>query len=174
MTIAVPETTAVDVGKILTAMKTDLASHLPSLLGHVVVSRDPMHALELLVEAPNGFSAILNWDGETTAESRMNGVCESKFRIVLVSNTSLEDEQDNSIFQSDGTQRSVLGLVSAVLARALAWRFPAKLMHEETVSYIGCDPVSGPEGLPRAAYALRFSFYYPLVMPSTTVSLAVS
>lgn len=174
MTLAVPEAAAVDVGQILQAMKVDLAGYLPELKGNVVVARDPLHALDLLCEAPDGFSAVLNWDGETTAESRINGVCESRFRIVLVANTALHDEQDKTLFEKRGSKRSVLGMVSAVLERALAWRFPANLVHEQRVFYSGCDPVTGPEGLPRAAYALRFSFYYPLVMPGATVTIAVS
>ena len=178
MTLSIPEQSAVDPGVLLEVMKVDLTSFLVPYRGTVSVCEDGARALEAMMQPPDGPCCVLFYTGETNPDENPhgNGVAQAQFSITCVYNVALtaSPQSAKSLQTKDGNP-SALRLATLVKRRVFAWRFPASKAYpsESSIIYHGCDAAVEPDGIPMAAYTMRFSLYYTIPTSSDKVMLSV-
>ena len=122
----------------------------------VSIARDPFHVLELLAENPAGFRIIVHWAGDENPSDQMEfPLADNKLEIIFSYNLGLSAKPDLALIQGQQNRPSLYKLLDGLRAMVLAIAFPV----EATAiycQYTGTEPFITPDGIPLAAYRLKF------------------
>ena len=143
--------------QVLGGAYNDLQDFAAQNNGYVSIARDPWHVLELLVESPAGFRIVLHWagDSELGGDPRLPLVT-NNIEIIVSYNLGLTAVPDISLISAQASGRpALLDLVDQVRERVLSQEWPADITYG-IAQYQSCEPVTLPDGMPLAAYRLRF------------------
>jgi hypothetical protein len=129
----------------------------------VLPARDPFDVLEMLLVSPEKALITVLWNGDQPEEIGQDadtgdvGPARNAIEVTVGCGLGLDAAKDWRLVLGKGGRESVIGRVADVRALVLALHFPAD---DETTlqrfSYRGCEPVVTPDGVPLAAYKLRF------------------
>lgn len=136
----------------------DITPWAKGLRGLVTVAADPYNFLELLAESPQGWRAVLLWEGDDNQSDNPLAGCfvKNRFSIGITCQKGLTINPQESLFKNrPGGAPSLLKLLSLVRLRVRQLVFPEDVT-ERYVRYAGADPVVLPDGTPLAGYRLRF------------------
>jgi hypothetical protein len=124
------------------------------------IAKDPWHVLELLAESPAGLRLILHWAGDDSLGDQNEAIGSANHLEVIVSyNLGLTAKPDAALTQDQPNRPALLKLVSDIRERVLSLFIPdAETAVSLSARYSGCETVTTPEGLPLAAYKLKFEF----------------
>jgi len=129
----------------------------------VSAARDPFDVLEVLTVGPEAALLIVQWDGdepedpELSEDDAMTGPARHNINLVVGQGLGLDVKRDWRLIAGRGTRKSVLQRVDETRAFALSLLFPADETSLRRLRYRGCEPMVTPEGIPLAAYRLKFS-----------------
>lgn len=179
MPLQVPDANAKSVDVLLEAMRADLDTWTKTQKGSCVVARDPLAVIEMLNESPSGWRMILSFDGDRPIETRAIAIpepyiLESSIRVVVTCNPGLRLVRDGQLLKGDSTRGSLLGILSIVRSRMLAYRWDTSKVNGGAFVYTGTRLFSIPEFLPLAAFEMTFSIVHSIPEPSATVTLTLS
>jgi len=153
---------------IIEKARAALASWAPAKGARISLARDPFDVLELLTVGPREALIVLAWGGdepydlglgETDAGSDDDNVSPVATQIIEVTvgqGLGLDAIKDWGLIAGKGSRPSVLKRVANVRGFMLSLLFPDDETTMRRFSYRGCDPWSTPDGIPLAAFKLRF------------------
>lgn len=144
---------------LLTFIKDDMAPFVKKQKGLLSVASDPYNFLELLAQAPSGWCCILHShsDSNTTQEIPDAAFLANEIHVGVTCNLGLTATPGEQIAKKrPGGAPSLLELVGLTRDRMRSMVFPDGVT-DGAFTYLGRDPVVLPEGVPLAAYRLRFS-----------------
>jgi len=137
------------------------------------IAKDPWNALEMLAEAPAGLRVILNWSGDAAAGNLDGGEFGSvnNVEVIVSYNLGLTAKPDAALLSAQPNRPALLRCVSEIRECILSLGVEDEAS-DELVSpgYVGCEPVITPEGIPLAAFRLRFTFV--AAFPDYDISVA--
>lgn len=178
MSLTTPYASAVDTGRLLAPLVSDLKTWVTTQKGAFFFARDPLETLTLLAESPNGHRVILQYDSDRPVGSQVAGypnpVLNTTIKVIVSFNPGLNLARDKTIITGDANRSSLMRIVADVRSRMMAYRWPTALVNEGALSYDGTRPYALAEYLPFAAYELTFSFDHVTPMPTSTVTLTVT
>jgi hypothetical protein len=146
----------------------------------VSLARDPFDVLELLTVGPMEALICLSWGGdelfdlglgETDAGTDDDNVSPAATQILEVTvgqGLGLNVVKDWRLIAGKGNRPGVLARVNAVRAHILSLLLPNDETTLRRFSYRGCDPWSTPDGVPLAAFKLKFGLVAAVEQGETT------
>ncbi len=143
---------------LLNLLEEDLLPWMKEQKGQLSLAEEPWHFLELLAESPQGWRGVLHFDGD---ENRMQSADEgaflrNRFSFGVSCQKGLGVKAGQVLHKPrPGGGLALLKLIALSRLRIRSFVFPADVS-QRYVHYIGCDPVTLPDGTPLAAYRLRF------------------
>lgn len=155
--------------KILQGIKAELDAFAKPLGGRVSVARDPFDVLELLTVGPAGFLLILHDAGddrvdlgldETMGLDDEDNVQEPVRMDIEVSvgyGLGLDAARDWRLIAGKGNRPGLPGRCRALRAMLLGLKFKDDEESLRRLRYEGRKAVVTPDGVPLAAYRMRFS-----------------
>jgi len=129
----------------------------------VSVARDPFDVLEVLTIGPEAALLIVQWDGDETEDPELSeddattGPARNNNNIIVGQGLGLDLKRDWRLIAGRGTRKSVLQRLDETRAFALSILYPADETSLRRLRYRGCEPMVTPDGIPLAAYRLKFS-----------------
>ncbi len=143
--------------QLLQYLHDDLVPFVREYKGTLSVARDPWNFLELLGEAPSGWRCVLHWAGdENQMQDAPAAFNKNEFHLGVTCNLGLTAAPGEATMKKrPGGAPSLLRLVQLTRERVRGLVFPQGTTGQP--NYLGCDPVSLPDGTPLAGYRLRFS-----------------
>jgi len=171
MPLQVPDQNAKSADVLLEAMRADLDTWAKGQKGNCVVARDPLAAIELLSESPTGWRLVLSYEGDIPMDTHtiaIPGPCvvEATIRCVVTCNPGLRLIRDGQLLKGDSSRGSLLGILSNVRRRMLAYRWPTTLVNAGALVYRGTRPFGIPDFLPLAAFEMTFAFVHSIPEPA--------
>lgn len=131
----------------------------------VSIARDPFHVLEILAENPQGFRVIVHWAGDENASDIMERpLADHKIQIVFSYNLGLTAKPDLALIQGQQNRPALYKLLDDLRALVLGLAFPDFETAEYCI-YTGTEPVVTPDGIPLAAYRLKFHLIAAVAVP---------
>lgn len=122
----------------------------------VSIAKDPWHVLEILADSPRGLRFIVHWAGEEALGEEPAAPLETqRVEVIVAFALGLRSTPDAALVENQPDRPSLLKTVAAVKRRVLEMQFAADAS-EGLFRYRGTEPVETPEGVPLAAYRLRF------------------
>jgi hypothetical protein len=122
----------------------------------VSIARDPFHVLEILAESPAGFRVILHWAGDKNpSEILQMAIARNDIEVIFSYNLGLTGKPDLALITGSTARPALLALLDDLRALILSIQYP----DEETLVYCvyaGTEPFITPDGIPLAAYRMRF------------------
>lgn len=151
---------------ILQTLHADLRAWAKPLGGEVSASGTFVESLDLLLQRPQGFLAIIEWQGEESAsEDEFTGVVRSDLGIYVAINAGLAVKPGAALWLSEGG-RTLLDRSNAVRDRVRE----IVLTDDESTSryfdYRGARQVLLPDGTPLRAYRLDFQIHHAVPDPA--------
>lgn len=123
----------------------------------ISVAKDPWHVVEILVQSPQGLRLIVHWAGEAAlGDEPAAPLATQRIHVVIGYALGLRASADAALVENTAARPSLLRIVSDVRERVLSMAFGAADASEGLFRYAGADPEETPEGVPLAAYRLRF------------------
>lgn len=143
--------------QLLQNLHDDLTPFVRQQKGQLSVAGDPYHFLELMGEAPVGWRCVVHWAGdENQSQEGPAAFLRNEFHVGLTCNLGLTPKPGEAVMKTRPNHGpSLLELVQLTRARVRSFSFGDGTTGQPT--YLGCDPVVLPDGMPLAAYRLRFS-----------------
>lgn len=135
----------------------DLRAWRPAgITPEVQVAKDPYHVMEILCDSPLGLRLVVHWAGdEDPGEQSEAPLATQRIEVVIAYSLGLKATPENTLVEGTATRPSLLKFVSDVRKRVLEMEFTPGIS-SGLFYYKGCDPVETPEGVPLAAYRLKF------------------
>jgi hypothetical protein len=122
----------------------------------VQVAKDPWHVLEILTDSPLGLRLVLHWAGEDAlGDEDAAPLATQKIEVIVGYSLGLKATPEGTLIDGTSARPSLLKFVSDVRQRVLELEFEPGAS-SGLVRYGGCEPFETPEGVPLAAYRLRF------------------
>ena len=129
----------------------------------VLPARDPFDVLELLLVSLEKALIVVLWNGDQPedigqdADTGDVGPARNSIEVTVGCGLGLDASRDWRLILGKGDRKSVIGRVADVRAFVLSIHFPeADQTTLQRFAYRGCEPVVTPDGVPLAAYKLRF------------------
>lgn len=123
----------------------------------VSIAKDPWNVIEILTDAPRGVRLVIHWAGEEAlGDEPAAPLATQRIEVIVGFALGLRAGVDSALVENLENRPSLLRLVSLVRARVLGMTFTEPDASEGLFRYRGCEPVETPEGVPLAAYRLRF------------------
>ena len=147
------------------AIHTKLQAYARDNKGRASVARDPFDVMEVLWAGPEGFLIVLHEAGddpedmglsESDADSIPNPI-RDRMEVTVGYGLGLDVNRDWRLIAGKGNRPGLLGHVRAVRAQMLALVFPDDEEQFRRLRYDGREAVTTPEGVPLAAYRMKFS-----------------
>lgn len=129
----------------------------------VSVARDPFDVLHVLTVGPEDALLIVQWDGDDpedpdlSEDDAMTGPTRQNINVIVGQGLGLDVKRDWRLIAGRGTRPSVLQRVDETRSFVLSLVFPADESSLRRLRYRGCEPMTAPDGIPLAAYRLKFS-----------------
>ena len=138
--------------KLYDALSTWGATHKAT----VSIARDPFHVLELLAENPQGFRIIVHWAGDDNPSDQMEfPLADNKIEVVFSYNLGLSAQPDLALIRGQQNRPALYKLLDELRGLILAIAFP-DVATAIYCQYTGTEPFITPDGIPLAAYRLKF------------------
>ena len=155
--------------QIVTAIVNGLTAWAKKQKAKTSVARDPFEVMELLAADTPGLRLVVHWVGDDPLGEQMEQapLVTNTLEIILGLNLGLTATPDKALVSGSPTRPALYQLISDLRVVVLAVEFPS----EATASYLayaGCKPMVTPEGVPLAAYALRFTLDTAIQTPPAT------
>lgn len=151
---------------LLGAVLADLQTFATANKGKGVLAKDPFHALQILCTAPAGFHLVVQDDGEapTPGTDETDPIHDLSFSLFASFNIGLKADPAEDLLEDRGDRPSLVKLCGEITDRVMTKGHatgadPADKIH---AVFITRDPVTTPDGIPLAAYRLRFKITYAL------------
>ena len=146
--------------EILALYQADLQIWARANKALVSIAKDPYHVLELLYETPAGLRLILHWAGDDALGEQEEAIgSNNKLEVIVSYNLGLMAKTDAALVQAQPNRPALLTLVSDVRLRVLSLSVPDDETGVDLAArHAGCETVTTPEGVPLAAYKLKFEF----------------
>ena len=139
--------------------------------GTVSIARDPFNVLELLAANPSGYRLILHWAGdENVSELPFVPLLRHKIEVVFGSNLGLTAKPDLALVQQIGDRPALFAQVDNLRSLLLGLQF-ANDTTGGFLEYAGAEPLIIPDGVPLAAYTLKFGLRAVPAQPQNTTQL---
>lgn len=123
----------------------------------VSVAKDPWHVIEILAASPRGLRLVVHWAGEEPlGEEPMAPLSTQRVEVIVGYALGLKASADAALVENTADRPSLLKIVADVRARVLGMVFSEMDASEGLFRYRGAEPVETPEGVPLAAYRLKF------------------
>jgi hypothetical protein len=124
------------------------------------IAKDPWNVLELLCATPVGLKLILHWAGDDNLGDQEEAFgSNNKIEMTLGYNMGLTAHPDQALLTAQPNRPALLTLINTVRERVLSLCVTdAETDVELSARYAGCETVTTPEGVPLAAYKLKFEF----------------
>ncbi len=179
MPLQVPDANAKSVDVLMEAMRADLDTWARAQKGTCVVARDPLAVIEMLNESPAGWRLVLSFEGDRPMDTHSIAIpepyiLESTIRVVVTCNPGLRLIRDGQLLKGDATRGSLLGILSSVRSRLLAYRWDTALVNGGALVYRGTRPFGIPDFLPLAAFEMTLVIVHSVPEPASTVALVLS
>jgi hypothetical protein len=149
----------VTAAEILATYLADLRAYATAAKGKAVLAKDPFHVLELLCQAPRGFLLVLGDDGDEAQVGEDDLVVDLQFSVAVAFNLGLKAEPGEALVEDRGDRPSLVALCDAVRERVMGLLLPPEETSRQA-AYRGREPITTPDGVPLAAYRLRFRLTY--------------
>ena len=149
--------------QIVAALVNGLSPWAKKQKARVSVARDPFEVIELLGADTPGLRLVVHWAGDDPLGEQMAHVLE----IVLGLNLGLTATPDKALVSGSAGRPALYQLISDLRVAVLAVEFPS-LATESYLEYAGTKPLVTPEGVPLAAYTLRFTLDAAIQTPPST------
>jgi len=128
--------------------------------GNMQVHRatDPWNAVELLCQGPTEYRAVVVYAGDEAAGTDMpfSLITEHRWDVYVTLPLGLHMDPASVLTQGTPARPALLRMVDELKGFCLALRWPEDLT-ETLMKYGGSEGATLPDGLPIAAYRLRFS-----------------
>ena len=146
--------------ELLDLYKTDLEAWCAENKAQLSLARDPYHVLELLAQSPAGMRLILHWAGDDNAGEQDEAIGSvNRLEVILSYNLGLTAKPDLALLQAQVDRPALLTLISVVRNRVLSlYVIDAETGARLSARSAGCETVTTPDGIPLAAYKLKFEF----------------
>lgn len=123
----------------------------------ISVAKDPWNVIEILTDAPRGVRLVVHWAGEEAlGDEPAAPLVTQRIEVIVGYALGLRAGVDAALVENLENRPALLRLVALVRERVLAMTFTDAYASEGIFRYRGCDPVETPDGVPLAAYRLRF------------------
>lgn len=125
----------------------------------IYVAKDPWHPYELIAAGPQGLCVILCWAG---AEALGDGeaadltLATQKLEVYLSFNLGLTAQPSAALTAGTAERPSLLALVSLLTRRLRSLDFKDEARVQRFMRWAGTEPVTTPDGIPLAAYKIKF------------------
>lgn len=139
----------------------------------VSVARDPFDVLEVLTVGPEDALIIVQWDGDDPEDPEFGedeataGPARQNLNVIVGAGLGLSAQKDWRLIAGRGSRKSVLRRVDEARAFVLSLRFPDDETSLRRLQYRGTEPMSTPDGIPLAAYRMRFSLLAAITVTAT-------
>ena len=118
---------------------------------------DPWNAVELLCQGPQDFRLVLVYDGDQPrGEDPFSLLCEHRWDLYITMPLGLHADPAAVLTQGTPRRPALLRMLDELRAFCLALRWPEELT-DTLMRYGGSESATLPDGLPLAAYKLRFT-----------------
>jgi hypothetical protein len=128
--------------------------------GNMTVHRatDPWNAVELLCQGPTEFRAVVVYAGDDPAgtDSPFSLISDHRWDVYITMPLGLHADPASVLTKGTPSRPAMLRMLDELKAFCLALRWPEELT-ETLMKYGGAEGATLPDGLPIAAYRLRFS-----------------
>lgn len=131
----------------------------------IEIAKDPNNALELIaqgMEGPHGYNIVLLWNGDDpTDDNDLVPIVDNTIEIFVGRNEGLSLDPNDTLVRDVGDEKATYQVTSDVREFVRGFDYgdypevPQELT-EKRLGYRGGSPVALPEGVPLAAYSLRF------------------
>jgi hypothetical protein len=123
----------------------------------VSIAKDPWNVLEILADSPRGLRFIVHWGGEEAlGDEPAAPLSTQRIEVIVAFSLGLKAGVDAALVDSQDERPSLLAIVSRVRGHVLAMSFGQEDASEGLLRYGGAEPFETPEGVPLAAYRLKF------------------
>lgn len=150
-----------------------LASELETFVqpwGHVSVAQDPFNVYEVLTQGPHASLVVVHWAGDQHEASDYRvGIVRATLEIYVGRNRGLHLDKGRMLSEADpfDGEPALYTTVSDIRDFVRTFNFSAAPDVEaervdDYAHYLGADPVPMPDGIPLAAYRIRFGLYHSL------------
>jgi hypothetical protein len=144
---------------LLKLLEADLTPFVADRKGLLSIAAEPWDFLELLAERPNGWRAVLLWEGDdNTQDNALAGrFLKNTFSIGITCQKGLAVKAGEYLLKTraDGGL-ALLALVAEIRARVGSYIFPDNVSDRYPL-YLGTAPLTLPDATPLAGYRLRFA-----------------
>ena len=129
----------------------------------VSLARDPFDSLEVLAVGPAEALIVVSWAGDAPVDPVMGpdddltGAVEHSLEIIVGQGLGLEFIKDWRLIAGRGNRKSLLSRVDQVRKFVLSLVYPDDQETLGRFEYKGTEPFTTPEGIPLAAFRMRFS-----------------
>jgi hypothetical protein len=146
------------ISQIIRAFFEDVSRWAREHGGIPFLARDPAEPYELIAGmGPTEFKVVLNWAGDKEFGGNvLQHLDKHTIEVWIGRGRGLAADPNKSLVYADGQKQALLDLVESCKQRVLELRFPREVTRKYTV-YVGCDPVTTPDGISMAAYKLSFT-----------------
>jgi hypothetical protein len=121
------------------------------------VAKDPWHVIEILMTSPRGLRLVTHWAGEEPLGDEPEApLSTQRVEVIVGYALGLKSSADAALVENTDERPSLLRIVAEVRGRVLSMAFGAGDASEGLFRYRGAEPVETPEGVPLAAYRLKF------------------
>ncbi len=123
----------------------------------ISVAKDPWHVMEILMISPRGLRLVVHWGGEDPlGDEPAAPLSTQRVDAIVGYALGLKATADAALIENAAERPSLLKIVADVRQRVLSMAFGAADASEGMFRYRGAEPVETPEGVPLAAYRLKF------------------
>jgi hypothetical protein len=108
------------------------------------------------VESPTGFRVILHWAGDSNLSDVLGAnISQNNIEVIFSYNLGLMVKPDGALITGTSARPALYHLLDDLRAQVMSLAYPdgQTLVY---CSYAGTEPFITPDGLPLAAYRMRF------------------
>jgi hypothetical protein len=123
------------------------------------ISKDPWHPYEIIATGPQGLCVIFHWSGaDALGGEEVEGLtlATQKLEVFLSFNLGLTAQPSAALTQGTDARPSLLKLVGLLQRRIRSMDFRGETDVRRFFRWSGTEPVVTPDGIPLAAYKLKF------------------
>ena len=155
--------------QIVAALVNGLSGWAKKQKAKTSVARDPFEVIELLGADTPGLRLVVHWAGDDPLGEEMAQapLVTHVLEIVLGLNLGLTATPDRALVSGSSGRPALYQLISDLRVAVLAVEFPS-VATESYLEYAGTKPLVTPEGVPLAAYTLRFTLDAAIQTPPST------
>ena len=151
---------------LLQLLHDDLEPWAKARRAEVSLAADAYDVMEILYNRPGAMRIILHWGGDDAQGSTgQEGVVTHRIDVVVARPHGLPQEKGDMLVKSTHGAAPMLTMLEDVRQHLRGLPLPADFSNEGFLDYRGTEPLVTPEGVPLAAYRLKFALWAALDAP---------